>query len=88
MAYGRTVERVGYVDSEHGELITTFDLKYYRFLVSLRNAGVNMWSMMPEVELQGSYDLSPEESQAIVQSWIQSFRLPISEQPNDGRYES
>lgn len=86
MAHDITVEKIGYVDNESGELVTQYDLNHYRFLVRLRNSrGVNMWGAAPYLE-QG-FGLSRKEAKAILVAWIKSFELPASEQPDDGREE-
>jgi len=61
-------------------------LKYYKFLVKLRNSGVtNMLFPAVPIALQEAYDLDEQYADEIVGSWINSFSLPEDEQPDDGR---
>ena len=62
-------------------------LTYYKFLVKLRNSGVtNMWGGAEYLE--EAYDIPNDEAGEVLINWINSFKLPKEEQPNDGRYDA
>ena len=60
------------------------EMDYYEFLVSLRDTGVvNMFGASPY--LAEEFGLPKREAGKILVSWMDTFKLPEAEQPDDGR---
>ena len=61
-----------------------YDIDHYRFLVKLRNSGVvNMYGATPYLEEY--FGLKSTDAGKVLTDWIKSFKLPVAEQPKDGR---
>ena len=60
------------------------EMDYYEFLVALRDGGTtNMWGGAEY--LAEEFGLPKREAGQILISWMDTFKLPEDEQPDDGR---